>query len=105
MRFGDLRTDSQYRGARRFRERPYQVWGAHSKVKQLDDNYPDLHLERDSSSPTPHSEHRAENLDLATVVKVSQAVSGEIILPKLIDALMATALQHAGADRGLLILL
>ena len=45
-----------------------------------------------------------EQLDLATVIKVSQAVSGEIVLEKLIDTLMRTAIEHAGAERGLLIL-
>ena len=45
-----------------------------------------------------------EHLDLATVIKVSEAVSGEIVLEKLIDTLMRTALEHAGAERGLLIL-
>jgi len=44
------------------------------------------------------------HLDLATVIKVSQAVSGEIVLEKLIDTLMRTAIEHAGAERGLLIL-
>ena len=38
------------------------------------------------------------------MVKVSQAVSGEIVLEKLLDTLMRTALQQAGAERGLLIL-
>ena len=46
-----------------------------------------------------------EQLDLATVIKVSQAVSGEIVLGKLIETLMAIAVEHAGAERGLLILL
>src|SRR5208283_4199855 len=46
-----------------------------------------------------------EHLDLATVIKVSQAVSAEIVLEKLIDALMRTAIEQAGAERGLLILL
>ncbi len=41
-----------------------------------------------------------EHPDLATVMKVSQAISSEIVLEKLIDALMRTALQQAGADRG-----
>ena len=45
-----------------------------------------------------------DHLDLATVVKVSEAVSGEIVLEKLIDTLMRTAIEHAGAERGLLIL-
>jgi PAS domain S-box-containing protein len=44
-----------------------------------------------------------EGLDLATVIKVSQAVSGEIVLEQLLDSLMRTALEHAGAERGLLI--
>jgi signal transduction histidine kinase len=38
-------------------------------------------------------------------MKVSQAVSSEIVLDKLIDTLMRTAIEHAGAERGLLILL
>ena len=44
-----------------------------------------------------------ELLDLATVIKVSQAVSGEMVLEKLIDRLMRAAIEHAGAERGLLI--
>ncbi len=42
--------------------------------------------------------------DLATVIRVSQALSREIELGKLINTLMGLALEHAGADRGLLIL-
>ena len=38
------------------------------------------------------------------MIKVSQAVSGEIVLEKLLDTLMRTAIEHAGAERGLLIL-
>ena len=43
-------------------------------------------------------------LDVASVIKASQALSGEIELPKLIDRLMTIAIENAGADRGLLIL-
>jgi len=38
------------------------------------------------------------------VIKVSEAVSGEIVFERLIDALMRAAIEHAGAERGLLIL-
>ena len=41
---------------------------------------------------------------LASVVGASQSLSPEIELPKLIERLMAIALQNAGADRGVLIL-
>jgi PAS domain S-box-containing protein len=37
------------------------------------------------------------------VIKVSQAVSGEIVLEKLLETLIRTAIQQAGAERGLLI--
>jgi len=35
---------------------------------------------------------------------VSQAVSGEIVPEKLIDTLMRAAIEHAGAERGILFL-
>src|SRR5262245_37750611 len=44
-----------------------------------------------------------EGLDLATVMKASQTISGEILIDRLVETLMVTALQHAGAERGLLI--
>jgi hypothetical protein len=39
------------------------------------------------------------------VVKASHAVSGEIVLDRLIETLMTIALEIPGAERGLLILL
>jgi PAS domain S-box-containing protein len=45
----------------------------------------------------------AEGLEFASVVKMSQAVSGEIMLEKLIEKLLSIALEYAGAQRGLLI--
>ena len=81
----------------------YLRWGAAGKVRQLDELYPQL---REESVPGPTSTigTSVEHLDLATVIKVSQAVSGEIVLEKLVDTLMRTAIEHAGAERGLLIL-
>ena len=81
----------------------YLRWGANGKVRQLDRLYPHLaapevkNFAAASGSPIQH-------LDAASVVKASQALSGEIELPKLIDRLMTIAIENAGADRGLLIL-
>jgi len=83
----------------------YLRWGATGKVRQLDESYPDLGEEEPAPQPTSTISAPVEQLDLATVIKVSQAVSGEIILQKLIDALMRAAIEHAGAERGLLIVL
>ena len=83
----------------------YLRWGADGKVRQLDQLYPHLREEEPVPGPTSTIGAPVEQLDLATVIKVSQAVSGEIVLEKLIDMLMRTAIEHAGAERGLLILL
>ena len=82
----------------------YLDWGAEGKVRQLDELYPHLRKEETVSAPTSTIGSPVERLDLATVVKVSQAVSGEIVLEKLIDTIMRSAIEHAGAERGVLIL-
>jgi PAS domain S-box-containing protein len=81
----------------------YLRWQAAGKVRQLDQLYPQLREEEPVPGPTTTIGAPVEHLDLATVIKVSQAVSGEIVLEKLIDTLMRTAIEHAGAERGLLI--
>jgi PAS domain S-box-containing protein len=82
----------------------YQRWGADGKIAQLDHLYPHLKKESLISTPTSTILAPTELLDLATVIKVSQAISGEMVLEKLIDRLMRAAIEHAGAERGLLIL-
>jgi PAS domain S-box-containing protein len=82
----------------------YVRWGAVGKVRQLDELYPQLREEGSVPGPASTIGTPVEHLDLATVIKVSQAVSGEIVLEKLIDTLMRTAVEHAGAERGLLLL-
>jgi PAS domain S-box-containing protein len=81
----------------------YRQWGAAGKVRQLEESFP--HIRDEPAPPRPAATIGAsvEGLDLATVIKVSRAVSGEIVLEQLIDSLMRTALAHAGAERGLLI--
>jgi PAS domain S-box-containing protein len=82
----------------------YRRWGADGKVRQLEQLYPRLREPEPAPGSTSTFGTPIENLDLATVIKVSQSVSGEIVLETLIDTLMRTALEHAGAQRGLLIL-
>ena len=82
----------------------YLRWGADGKVRQLDEMYPHLREQEPAPAPTSTIAAPVERLDLATVIKVSQAVSGEIVLEELIDTLVRTAIAQAGAERGLLIL-
>jgi len=82
----------------------YLQWGADGKVRQLENLYPHLRHEKPLPDPTSTILTSVEHLDLATVIKLSQAISGEIVMEKLIDTLMGAAIEHAGAERGLLIL-
>jgi PAS domain S-box-containing protein len=82
----------------------YLRWGALGKVRQLDQLNPHLHEEPTTSSSTSTIGTPVEQLDLGTVIKASHAVSGEIVLEKLIQTLLTIAVEHAGAERGLLIL-
>jgi PAS domain S-box-containing protein len=83
----------------------YDRWGAFGKVKQLDELYPhlrDAHVPASTSSTIGTS---VRQLDVETVVKASQTLSSEIVLSNLIEKLMRIAVEHAGAERRLLILL
>ncbi|HEX3106741.1 MAG TPA: sigma 54-interacting transcriptional regulator [Terriglobales bacterium] len=82
----------------------YLRWGADAKVRQLEQLYPQIGAERSMSDATPTIHTPVGQLELATVIKVSEAVSSEIVAERLIDTIMRTALEHAGAERGLLVL-
>ena len=89
----------------------YQRWGAVAKVKDLEARYPQfLARATDPSqidlnpSVTDSGGTTSSLLDLSAVIKASQAISGEIILDKLLEKLMTIAIENAGAQKGFLIL-
>jgi PAS domain S-box-containing protein len=81
----------------------YDRWGADGKLKQLDERYPRLREGRTLAASTTTGP--PVQLDVETVVKASQALSSEMVLSQLIENLLRMAVENAGADRGLLILL
>jgi PAS domain S-box-containing protein len=82
----------------------YARWGAAGKVRQLQEISPDIHEDEGFPGTTRTIGAPVEHLDLATVVKVSQSVSGEVDFEKLMDTVLRTAMAQAGANRGLLLL-
>nr|WP_250888932.1 AAA family ATPase [Mesorhizobium sp. dw_380] len=82
----------------------YLHWGADAKVSQLDRLYPQLGGEPSARAGAVASGIELKHLDLAAVIEMSQAVSGEIVLHRLVERLMTTVVEHAGAVRGLLLL-
>jgi PAS domain S-box-containing protein len=83
----------------------YLLWGAEGKVRQLEQLHPQLREKPiPASSSTTTFGGPVEHLEIGTVVKASQALSSEIVLDKLTESLMRIAIEHAGAERGMLIL-
>ncbi|MBM4055942.1 MAG: response regulator [Planctomycetes bacterium] len=89
----------------------YLKWGANAKAKMLKEKYDDLLAEapeakgvRGTTTSTYSSSSGSESLDLTSVIKVSQALLGEINLDKLLRTLMKIVIENAGARRGILIL-
>ncbi|HAG84464.1 MAG TPA: hypothetical protein DCL61_25740, partial [Cyanobacteria bacterium UBA12227] len=92
----------------------YGRWGAEAKVADLSAKYPQLltKLPKATRTTDTHTKNpitttgnsSAEALDLAAVMKASQAISGEIVLEKLLASLMKILIENAGAQKGFLIL-
>jgi predicted ATPase/class 3 adenylate cyclase len=90
----------------------YLHWGATAKVKDLEARYPQFLAPARSShelptltTPTTDTGETASSLlDLSSVLKASQAISGEIVLDKLLATLMKIVIENAGAQRGYLLL-
>src|SRR6201999_2997093 len=62
-------------------------WGALGKVRQLEQLHPKLLEDASPQSPGTTEGTPVEQLDLGAVIKASQAVSGEIVLDRLIETL------------------
>jgi class 3 adenylate cyclase len=77
----------------------WRSWGAIALADSLLERHPELAL-RSSEAGTGG----ATSLDLFTVVKSSQAISGAVQLPVLLDTLLGIVLENAGAERGVLLL-
>jgi len=106
----------------------YARWGAVAKVEDLENRYPQLlsavfnnqgrysNIERHDSldaqkclhpmteTITATSSFNSAALDLAAVMKASQALSGEIHLDRLLASLVQVAIENTGAEKCALIL-
>ncbi len=91
----------------------YVRWGAVAKIKDLEIRYPHV-FSRISNQENKEIEINSTisstntgssgSFDLGTVIKASQALSGEIVLSNLLSKLMQILLENAGAESGFLIL-
>ncbi|MEG4023844.1 AAA family ATPase [Microcoleus sp. S13C4] len=93
----------------------YIRWGAKAKVKDLEERHAELlapivgrknsltsgrgeTVVQSRTTVTSTTSGAASELDLSTIIKASQALSGEVHLDKLISKLMQVLLENAGAE-------
>ena len=92
----------------------YGRWGARRKVECLREQWPRVLalLDPDEASPaltsnsflsTTSQTFSTQVLDLATVLRAAEAISGELDLDRLLQRILEIGLQSAGAQRGALI--
>ncbi len=99
----------------------YQAWECQPRLDNLPKRYPFLigsrpdartpstQKKQSAGHPSEHSHssnfsRRSETLDIASVIKASQAISGELELPKLVGRVMQAIMENAGAQYGVLVI-
>ncbi len=94
----------------------YRQWGARTKANQLVQRYPNL-IDGLAAAPSgvaiaadpsgiarSSTTETARGLDLVTAVRATQALAGELQLDSLLQRLMRTIVENAGAQKGILVL-
>lgn len=90
----------------------YLQWGAKAKVNTLEAHHPQLKMQVQltpttstvSVTSTPHTQSNLGVLDLSSVIRASQIISGEIMLDSLLSKMMSIVIENAGAQKGYLFL-
>jgi len=81
----------------------YRRWGADAKAQHMEAQFPELRNQGAGISVTTTMAQPVDQLDLATAVAVSEAVSSNLDPERLVQGLLSMALKTAGAERVILI--
>jgi predicted ATPase/serine phosphatase RsbU (regulator of sigma subunit) len=95
----------------------YLRWGARGKAEQLRRNHPEHFAEGNQAPPAHARTHLTDpakadsrdgsisrGLDLATAIRATQAVATELVLERVLERVMRSLIECAGAQRGHLLL-
>jgi len=94
----------------------YQQWGAMAIVTHLENRYPQFLLAKTANVMPTHTTisttqmaststlNISQWLDLSTLMKAAQTLSGEIVLSRLLEKMMHIVIENAGAEKGFLAL-
>jgi PAS domain S-box-containing protein len=83
----------------------YRRWGALGKLRQLQHTATMVRPETDADAAGHDSAKFHAQVDLDTVARAAQAISGELDLSRLLETLLTLVIEHAGAERGLVLML
>ncbi len=89
-------------GYLRAAHRLYDRWAAHRKVALLEQEFPVLR-ELATGGRLSAASREADDLDLASVMKASREISGEIVLDRLLKTTIDILLENAGGQWGCLV--
>lgn len=92
----------------------YGQWGSQRKLEAMERQYSDYFALRTDAptrittrkGPRSHTGRSVSNadLDMTSIIKSTQAISGEIRIEKLLRTLLGTIIENAGAQSGCLLL-
>ncbi|MEO9484572.1 MAG: ATP-binding sensor histidine kinase [Ekhidna sp.] len=90
----------------------YKEWGAIAKMHDLKKRFPKILIgsEKGDSIITAQTSKGSGNytesssLDLESLMKAAQAISGEVVLEQLLKTLLSISMENAGAESGCILL-
>ena len=87
----------------------YQQWGAEIKLGQLQYKHPlllgEFYQQHSASSSAVQLKNKQTSLlDYYSIIKATQAISGEIVLQNLLETMITLVLENAGGKKGYLLL-
>ena len=86
----------------------YKKWGALAKLRQLEKKHPEFSFEKLNYHTTFETTNSSDSnavslLDLASIVKASQSLSGTMKLENLLKKMLSIIMENAGAEYALII--
>lgn len=85
----------------------YIKWGASAKVEHLENLYPNLLIKGqrfneavETLDSSKDKSSKSNFFDLATIVKASQSISGEMVLDKLVEKLLKMLLENTSSHKA-----
>ncbi|NJL13303.1 MAG: AAA family ATPase [Microscillaceae bacterium] len=86
----------------------YQLWGANRKLRHLEQNQGRYLQKGRTLAPKTvslaSSASHGNQLDMYSIIKASQALSGEVVWSRLLQKMMHIVIENAGAEKGYFIM-